>query len=95
MNNVESSTDSDRSNEVYNINNFNKRNNIVNNSSISDSENRNINITNSKKKKKKKKKKNNIVTNYVVNKSNDDNNNSVNISNFMNDECINIYVTRY
>jgi len=57
MNNVESSTDSDRSNEVYNINNFNKRNNIVNNSSISDSENRNINITNSKKKKKKKKKK--------------------------------------
>jgi len=61
MNNVESSTDSDRSNEVYNINNFNKRNNIVNNSSISDSENRNINITNSKKKKKKKKKKKIII----------------------------------
>ena len=35
MNNVESSTDSDSSNEVYNINN-NNRNNIVNNSRISD-----------------------------------------------------------
>ena len=35
MKNVESSIDSDNSNEVYNINNNNNRNNIVNNSSIS------------------------------------------------------------
>ncbi|ORY80111.1 hypothetical protein LY90DRAFT_697953 [Neocallimastix californiae] len=40
---MESSTDSDSRNEVYNINNI--RNNIVNNSRISDSENNNI-ITN-------------------------------------------------
>jgi len=35
MNNIESSTDSDSSNEVYNINNNNNRNNIVNSSNIS------------------------------------------------------------
>ena len=39
MNNIESNTDSDSSNEVYNINKINNRNNIVNNS---DSENFNI-----------------------------------------------------
>jgi hypothetical protein len=39
MNNIELSSDSDRSNEVYNINNIDNRNNIVNNSRISDSEN--------------------------------------------------------
>ena len=47
MNNIEFSSDSDRSNEVYNINNNINRNNIVNNSSFSDSVNRNINISNS------------------------------------------------
>ncbi|KAG4083442.1 hypothetical protein H8356DRAFT_1331841 [Neocallimastix lanati (nom. inval.)] len=47
MKNVESSIDSDNSNEVYNINNNNNRNNIVNNSSISYSENWNININDS------------------------------------------------
>jgi len=36
MNNIELSSDSDSSNEVYNINNNSKRNNIVNNSSFSD-----------------------------------------------------------
>jgi len=41
VNIVESSTDSDGSNEEYNINN----NNIVNNSRISNNENRNINIS--------------------------------------------------
>ena len=39
MNNIELSSDSDSSNEVYNINKINNRNNIVNNS---DSENFNI-----------------------------------------------------
>ena len=47
MNNIELSSDSDSSNEVYIINNINIRNNIVNNSSFSDSENRNINISES------------------------------------------------
>ena len=49
MNNIELSSDSDNRNEVYNINNINKRNNIVNNSRNSDSENRIINISNSEK----------------------------------------------
>ena len=47
MNNIKLSSDSDTSNEVYNINNINNRNNIVNNSRNSDSENRIINISNS------------------------------------------------
>jgi len=47
MNNVESSTDCDSSNEVYNINNNNNRNNIASYSRISDRENRNINIRDS------------------------------------------------
>jgi len=37
MNNIKSSTDSDNSNDEYNINNNNNRNNIVTNSRISDS----------------------------------------------------------
>jgi hypothetical protein len=41
-NHIESSTDSDSSNEVYIINNNNNKNNFVNNNSISDSENGNI-----------------------------------------------------
>ena len=40
MNNIELNSDSDSSNEVYNINNINNRNNIVNNSRNSDCENR-------------------------------------------------------
>ena len=48
-NNIEQSSDSDSNNEVYNINNINNRNNIVNNSKISDSENRNIYISESEK----------------------------------------------
>ena len=44
MNNIELSSDSDPSNEVYNINNINNRNNIVNNSRNGDSENYNIEI---------------------------------------------------
>jgi len=44
MNNIELSSDSDSSNEVYNINNINNRNNIVNNSRNSDTENRNNSI---------------------------------------------------
>jgi len=61
MNNMKSSTDSDSSNEEYNINDNNIRNNIVNNSNSIDSENRNINISDSEN--------NSIVTNNVVNKS--------------------------
>ena len=45
MNNIELSSDSDSSNEVYNINNINNRNNIVNNNRNSDSEYKNINIS--------------------------------------------------
>jgi len=37
MNNIESSTDSDSSNKLYNINNNNNKNNIVNNNRINDS----------------------------------------------------------
>ena len=44
MNNIESGTDSDSSNEEYNINNNSNRNRVVNNSNYIDSENRNINI---------------------------------------------------
>jgi len=40
MNNIELSSDSDSNNEVYNINKINNRNDIVNNSRNSDSENR-------------------------------------------------------
>jgi len=80
MNYIESSTDSDSINEVYNINNDN-RNSIVNNSSISDSEYRNINISNSEN--------NSIVTTNVVNSL--INENRVNLSNFLNNECVNIY----
>jgi len=43
MNNIESNTDTDSGNEVYNINNNNNRINIVGYSRISDRENRNIN----------------------------------------------------
>ena len=49
MNSIELSSDYDCSNKVYNINNINNRNNIVNNSKISDSENRNIYISESEK----------------------------------------------
>jgi len=80
MNNIESSTDSDRSNKVYNINNNNNRNNIVNNGSISDSENGNINNSDSKN--------NSIVTINVVNSSNGEN--RVNQCNLLNNECVNI-----
>jgi len=44
MNNIESRTDSDISNEVYDINNNTNRNNMADNSNNIDSENRNINI---------------------------------------------------
>ena len=84
INNIESSTNSDGRNEIYNINN-NNRNNIVNNSRISDKELRNINISDSEN--------NSIVTNNVVNNSFGEN--RVNISNFLNNECVNIYVTWY
>ena len=61
MNNIELSSDSDSSNEVYDIDNINNRNNIVNNSRNSDNENRIINISNSKNY--------NIVTSNLVNSS--------------------------
>ena len=69
INNIESSTDSDSSNEVYKINNNNNnRNNIINNCNSIESKNRDFNISDSE-------------------------NNSVNFSNFLNNECVNIYVT--
>jgi len=83
INNEESSTDSDSSNEVYNINFYNNRNNIVNNISIIDSENRTINISDSEN--------NSIVTSNVVNGLIGEN--RVNFSDFLNNECVNIYVT--
>ena len=61
MNNIELSSDSDSSNEVYNINNISNRKNIVNNSRNSDSENRNTNISDSENY--------NIVTTNLVNSS--------------------------
>jgi len=72
MNNMKSSTDSDSSNEEYNINDNNIRNNIVNNSRISDSEN------------------NSIVISNVMNSSIGEN--RVNLSNFLNNECVKIYI---
>jgi len=62
LNNIELSSDSDSSNEVYNNNNnINNRNNIVNNSRINNYENININTSDSEN--------NSIVTNNVVNSS--------------------------
>jgi len=68
MNNTESRNDSDSSNKVYNINNNNNKNNISNNI---DSENININISDSQY--------NSIVTNNIVNLSNFLNNECINI----------------
>ena len=59
--------------------------NIVNNSKISDSKNRNINISDIEN--------NSMVTNNVVNSSIGEN--RVNFRYFLNNECINIYVTWY
>jgi len=70
---------------VYNTNNINNRNNIVNNSRNSDSENRNTNISDNENC--------NIVTSYLVNSSIGENRGS--LSNFLNNECVNIYVTWY
>jgi hypothetical protein len=85
MNNIESNTDFDSSNEEYNINNNNNRNNIVNNSRINDRENRNINIGDSEN--------NSIVANNIMNRSIGEN--RVDLSNFLSNECVNIYVTWY
>jgi len=85
MNNIELSSDSDSSNEVYNINNINNSNNIVNNSRNSDSENKNTNISDSENY--------NIVTSNLVNSLIGEN--CGNLSNFLNNECVNIYVTWY
>jgi len=85
MNNIESCTDSDSSNKVYNINNNNNSNSIVNNWNSIDIENRNINIINGEN--------NSIVTNNLMNRSTGEN--RVNISDFLNNECINIYVMWY
>jgi len=85
MNNIELSSDSDSSNEVYNINNINNRNNIVNNSRNSDSENRNTNISDSEYY--------NIVTSILVYSSIGENRGD--LSNFLNNECVNRYVTWY
>jgi len=84
MNNVESNTDSDSSNEVFNINNNNKRNNIIDNNN-SNSENRNINISESEN--------NSVVTNSVMDRP--IGYTCVNISNFLNNVCVNIYVMWY
>jgi len=82
MNNIKSSTDSDNSNDEYNINNNNNRNNIVTNSRISDSINWNIYNNDSEN--------NIIITNNILNSLIGEN--RVNLSNFMN-ESVNIYVT--
>jgi len=74
MNNIELSSDSDSSNEVYNINNINNRNNSRN----SDSENRNNSIIDSENYI--------IVTSNLVNSSIDENRG--NLSNFLNNECV-------
>jgi len=82
MNNIELSSDSDSSSEVYYIN---SRNNIVNNSRNSGYENRNINISDSENY--------NIVTTKLVNSSIGENRGNLSI--FLNNECVNIYVTWY
>jgi len=78
MNNIESSTDSDSSNKLYNINNNNNKNNIVNNNRISDS--KNINIIDCEN--------NSVIISNVVNSSIGEY--RVNLSNFLNNECVNI-----
>ena len=70
---------------IYNINNNDNRNNIVNYSRITNRENRNINIRDSEN--------NSIVINDVANRSIGEN--RVNLSNCLNNECVNIYVTWY
>ena len=60
-------------------------NSVVNINNSIDSENRNINISDSEN--------NNIITNNVVNRSTGDN--RINISNFLNNVCVNVYVTWY
>jgi len=81
MNNVESSIDSNSSIEEYNINNNYNRNDIVNNSSISDRENRNVDIRDNIN--------NSVVTNNVV-YSRSIGENRINISSFQSNECVNI-----
>jgi len=81
MNNVESSIDSNSSIEEYNINNNYNRNDIVNNSSISDRENRNVDIRDNIN--------NSVVTNNVV-YSRSIGENCINISSFQSNECVNI-----
>jgi len=66
--------------------NNNNRNNVVNNSRNSESENRNINISDSENY--------NIVTTNLVGNSSIGENRG-NLSNFLNNECVNIYVTWY
>ena len=66
-------------------NNKNNINNIVNNSNSIDSENRDFNISNNVNY--------SFVTNDMMNRSIGENH--VNISNFLNNECSNIYVTGY
>ena len=73
-------TDSDRSNEEYNFDNNSNKNNIVNNNYSIDSENWNININDSKN--------NSIITNNVANRWISEC--SINISNFLNNEWVNI-----
>jgi len=68
-----------------NINNNKNSNNIINNRSISDSENKNINISDIAN--------NSIIINNIVNRSVGEN--CVKISNFLNNVCLNIYVTWY
>ena len=65
--------------------NINNRNNIVNNSRNSDSETKYTNISGSENY--------NIVTTILVNSSIGENRG--NLSNFLNNECVNIYVTWY
>jgi len=69
---------------VYKIN-INNINNVINNENSIDSENINININDIEN--------NSIVTNNVVNRSIGEI--RVNISNSLNNECVNIYVTWY
>jgi len=83
INNIELNSDSGSSNEVDKFNNINNRNNIVNNRINSDSENRIINISDSENY--------NIVSSNLVNSSISENRG--NLSNFLNNEYVNIYVT--
>jgi len=85
MNKLKSNTDSVSTKDEFNNDNNDNSNSVVSNGNSIIDENRNIYFNDSEN--------SSIVTNNVVNRS--VNENRVNISNFLNNDCISIYVTWY